>query len=96
MNCEERCQLEVDELHHFFEQWFKGELPDTDEAFARLASVMAEEFEIISPVGKVMKRDDILDAVRAGHGRQEARQAEHGIAAHHRKHSQQSAMAPRP
>ena len=70
MNCEERCQLEVAELHHFFEQWFKGKLPDTDEAFARFESVMAEGFEIISPVGKAMKRDVILKAVRGGHGKE--------------------------
>ena len=70
MNCEERCQLEVVELHRFFEQWFNGELPDTDEAYARFASVMAEGFEIISPAGVAMKRDVILDAVRVGYGKE--------------------------
>ena len=70
MNCEERCQLEVAELHQFFQDWFQGKLGETDEAFARFASVMAEGFEIISPAGRAMKRDVILDAVRAGHGKE--------------------------
>ncbi len=70
MNCEERCQLEIVGLHRFFEQWFKGELSETDESFSRFADVMAEGFEIISPAGRAMKRDVILDAVRAGHGKE--------------------------
>lgn len=70
MNCQERCKKEVTELHQFFEKWFKGKLPDTDEAFARFESVMAEGFEIISPAGKAMKRNVILNAVRGGHGKE--------------------------
>ena len=45
-----------------------GELPQTDMAFDRFASVMADEFHIVSPTGRVMQRDTILEAVRAAHG----------------------------
>lgn len=68
MNCEERCKKEVAELHQFFQDWFRGKLDKTDGAFSRFKSVMAEGFEIISPAGRAMTRDVILDAVQGGHG----------------------------
>ena len=67
MDIESHCRKEVIELHEFFQQWFMGELPQTDEAFDRVASVMADEFHIVSPTGQVMQRDTILEAVRAAH-----------------------------
>lgn len=63
-----QCEREVRDLHAFFQQWFRGELPATDAGFARLAGVMAPEFEIISPAGKILDRDGILAAVRERHG----------------------------
>ena len=68
MDIESHCRKEVVELHEFFQQWFAGVLPQTDEAFDRFASVMADEFHIVSPVGRIMQRDTILEAVRAAHG----------------------------
>ncbi len=67
MDIESDCRKEVVELHEFFQQWFTGELPQTDEAFDRFASVMAAGFHIVSPAGRIMQRDKILDAVRAGY-----------------------------
>ena len=63
------CEREVIELHRFFERWFSGELPDTDEAFARFESVMGSDFEIISPSGKRMDRSELIDSLRGAHGR---------------------------
>ena len=68
MDIETHCCKEVVELHEFFQQWFAGELPKTDEAFDRFASVMADEFHIVSPDGRIMQRDTILEAVRSAHG----------------------------
>ena len=63
MDIESHCRKEVVELHEFFQQWFTGELPQTDEAFDRFVSVMAESFHIVSPAGRIMQRDPILEAV---------------------------------
>ena len=68
MDIESHCRKEVAELHDFFQQWFAGDLPETDEAFDRYASVLADEFHIVSPAGRIMQRDTILEAVRAAHG----------------------------
>jgi len=61
------CRKEVVELHAFFQQWFAGELPQTDEAFNRFASVIAKSFHIVSPAGRLMHRAAILEAVRSPH-----------------------------
>ena len=70
MNCEERCRLEVVELHRFFQEWFRGLVPNTDESLARFSDVLSEGFEIISPAGVSVGRAPILDAVRDGYGRE--------------------------
>ncbi len=67
MDIESNCRKEVVELHEFFQQWFTGELPQTEEALDRFVSVVAEGFHIVSPAGRIKQRDKILDAVRAGY-----------------------------
>jgi hypothetical protein len=62
------CQDEVIELHHFFQQWFAGELADTPEAFARFADVIGTDFEIISPGGVRKGRAPLLEDLRGAHG----------------------------
>ena len=68
MDIESHCRKEVVELHEFFQRWFAGESPQTNDAFDRFASVMAEEFHIISPAGRIMQQDTILEAVRSAYG----------------------------
>ncbi len=67
MKLESRCEREVVELHRFFEDWFAGRLPDTDDAFAALASVLAPSFEMVTPDGATRTRDQVLGGVRDGH-----------------------------
>lgn len=71
-NCEQRCKLEVEQLHQFFQDWFRGELPETDEAFARFETVMAAPFEMVVPSGRIVDRAAILEAVRKVHGKEPA------------------------
>ena len=68
MSIEHACRREIVELHEFFRQWFRGELPATDEGFARFDRVMAPEFEIVSPGGKILDRAAIRAAARDRHG----------------------------
>ena len=65
----ERCEAEIVELHRFLEEWSNAELPDTDEAFARFADVIAPSFLIIDPDGSQADRQPIVDAIRRAHGR---------------------------
>lgn len=58
---------EVVALHDFFTAWFRGEHPDTDEAFAPLPRALAEGFVLISPGGTLMARPAILGALRGAH-----------------------------
>jgi len=63
-----RCGSEIHELHQFFEDWFTARLDATEESFRRFADVLADGFEIVSPEGRKLDRDEILSAVRGTHG----------------------------
>lgn len=66
---ESACRKEIVQLHQFFEDWYHGRLPETDEAFARMSDVMAGPFTIIFPSGGLHQRADIVQMVREGYGR---------------------------
>ncbi len=65
---EKQCEQEVIGLHKFFEQWFKSEIENNDETYARFENVMSEEFTLIMPTGKVTTREDLLVQIRDGYG----------------------------
>jgi hypothetical protein len=64
---EERVRREVEELHRFFQQWFNGTVPDTDEAFARFAEVLADGMVIVSPDGRLRERDEVFRGLRSAY-----------------------------
>ena len=61
-------EKEIRELHEFFAAWFRGDLENEDEVFARCAAVMAEDFFLIGPGGILRNRDELLGDLRAAHG----------------------------
>jgi hypothetical protein len=63
-----RARREVGSLHIFFEEWFHGRLPATDDAFARFERAMAPEFEMLMPAGTIHPRAPLLAALRDAHG----------------------------
>jgi hypothetical protein len=63
-----RCEDEILELHRFFERWFRGEIEDSPETFARLSEVLSERFRMITPGGERVERRQLLEGVRQRHG----------------------------
>ena len=61
-------QAEIVELHAFFTAWLAGELPNTDEVFARCSGTMAPGCTMISPGGHLVEREALLAQLRAMHG----------------------------
>ena len=61
----QRCVKEVEELHQFFQDWFNGVLPASEQAFARVQAALAEDFEIVGPDGRHTQRAQLLPALRA-------------------------------
>lgn len=59
---------EIEELHDFFEGWFRGGLPETDEVFERVAGVLHEELVFVPPSGRRIRRAELLAGLRSGHG----------------------------
>lgn len=64
----EQCEKEVIELHKFFEQWFKSEIENNDEVFARFEDALGEEFMLITPTGEISSREQIITQIRNGYG----------------------------
>lgn len=64
----EQCEKEVIELHKFFEQWFKSEIKNSDEIFARLEDALSEEFMLISPTGQVLSLEQVIAQIQNGYG----------------------------
>ncbi len=65
---EDRCKIEVVELHQFFQDWFNGKLEPTDKNFARFTDILGEDFTIIGPSGRVIERAPLVARVRNAHG----------------------------
>ena len=59
---------EVEQLHDFFARWFRGELPESDEAFSRFERALAPGFEMVPPSGILLGRDQVLAGVRSAYG----------------------------
>ncbi len=64
----QRCRNEVEALHSFFQDWFRGALPNTDAAFAAVRDALAPDFEIVNPEGHTTDRASLLQQLRAAHG----------------------------
>lgn len=62
------CTTEINELHQFFEDWFCGRIPDTDQAFSRLEKSLAPDFEMITPSADILSRPTLLKQLRAMNG----------------------------
>lgn len=63
----ESCRREVIDLHAFFQDWFQGDLPATDQAFERFSAALAPGFEFVTTSGGVRTRDETLAGVRGAH-----------------------------
>lgn len=63
------CGVEIVELHQFFEDWFNGNIPDTDVQFQRMDDVMDTSFVIVMPDGKRVTRDPLLALLKKSHGK---------------------------
>lgn len=61
-------QKEIVELHEFFQGWLGGGLAPTDEEFHRLEKVLAEGFTLITPDGRRLERDELLQGLRGSAG----------------------------
>lgn len=65
---EAKIEADVRALHEFFQEWFRGSLPQDDAGFARFPDTLADDFEIVSPNGLPSSRGQVIDRVRAAHG----------------------------
>jgi hypothetical protein len=62
------CFDEVARLHDFFQGWFRGDLAVGD--FTGCESALAADFSIVTPGGDLVRRDELLSALRRHHGKE--------------------------
>ena len=62
-----RCRQEIIELHQFFQDWFNGDLPPTEDNFARLTKVLHKNFVLIGPDGIAIHQKSLLNTLRRAH-----------------------------
>jgi len=61
----ERCRREIHALHDFFGAWYRGE---SGLDFDRVERALAAEFALVTPEGRRVEREPLLESVRADHG----------------------------
>lgn len=66
------CETEVIELHAFFQSWFRGDLLESPQGFARFEEAIAEDFKMITPGGVLCPRPNLVEGLLAAHGKQSA------------------------
>ena len=60
---------EIEDVHRFIAAWFRGEIAARGDEFDRtLAARLAPQLVNIQPAGQVLTRDELLTAIREGHG----------------------------
>lgn len=65
----EAAKKEIVELHAFFTAWYNGVPTRTESQFARLTTVLAADFQIITPEAGVTDREAVLEVVEQSWGR---------------------------
>lgn len=61
-------QREIEQLHDFFVDWFRGRVEDRREVFGRFEAVLAADFSMVIPDGRTVPRATLLQGLRASHG----------------------------
>lgn len=64
---------EIRDLHVFFECWFRGELPPTREAFARVERALGPGFWMITPQGELVERASLIESLWMAHASAQGR-----------------------
>lgn len=52
---------EITELHVFFQEWFRGNVPDDD--MSRVSQALHAEFTWISPWGTMLSKDELIHRI---------------------------------
>ena len=62
-----RIEIEIVELHQFFEDWYNHQMIASDKNFARCADALASNFSTIFPNRERVLRQPLLDKIRKAH-----------------------------
>jgi hypothetical protein len=68
----ELTRNEVEGLHDFFVAWFRGDVPDTDDVYARFTDATHTDFTMVVTVGQTLDRGAVLGFVRGAHASRSA------------------------
>lgn len=63
-----RCLAEVHRLHDVLRDWLRGTVPRSVDGFAPFATALADPCRVVSPLGTITFRDDLLVEFEGIHG----------------------------
>jgi len=64
----EDCKNEIESIHNFFEQWLNGIIKPSKKNFLRIVKALATEFQLITPSGDLLSRDELLARFEKSYG----------------------------
>jgi hypothetical protein len=63
------CSKEINKMHVFFEEWYKGNLKNDSKTFSYLELSLSDNFFLISPNGVVLDKMTVLDMIKENHNK---------------------------
>ena len=67
LELEQQCKAEIVELHQFFEDWFSAS-EESSIDLDRFAEVLAPDFTMVGPDGRLVEAQELLAALREARG----------------------------
>jgi hypothetical protein len=63
-----KIELEIHDLHQFFQDWFSGSIPQTEANFTRVTTALAPTFVLVSPDGTLVDYAMVITWLRGDYG----------------------------
>ncbi|MHA1989791.1 MAG: hypothetical protein ACW981_10325 [Candidatus Hodarchaeales archaeon] len=63
------CSKEINKIHVFFEEWYKGNIKNDATTFSYLENTLSDNFFLISPNGVVLDKMMVLDMIKENYNK---------------------------
>jgi hypothetical protein len=63
------CCKEINKMHVFFEDWYKGNLNNDSKTFSYLELSLSDDFFLISPNGVILDKMMVLDMIKENYNK---------------------------
>ena len=68
LNTTTLIEQEITRLHEFFQKWFQGTLPNTEQSMQILSQALVPTFTLVTPQGKTIEKQDLINNIKRAWG----------------------------